>query len=333
MLATYGTDSVGTDSVSGYWSLAQDPYHSTAPSFTVPIAITGAGSFIGTGPGGGTLILGNNTPPQYSVPRTRVVRYSMLEAMRSEVNISGSIQNGNALVVDPTSGGVYQALEANSSFIPIAICKPMDGATITDIKIWFFVPSQPATVPVGIAVTLKRFAATAAPNAFPVGENEVLFTTPQAWFNNGQPQSISISNSAVVVGASISSGGGSYSGPPAVTFSAPGGGGVTATGTAVMTGSGSSQSVASITITNPGSGYASIPTISFSPTGAVATPILNPTAPLGFTGGGTNVMDLSTYVYRIEIDGPGTPSSPYLPNPIFTGVEITYSVTSEQFSQ
>lgn len=47
--------------------------------------------------------------------------------------------------------------------------------------------------------------------------------------------------------------------PPTITFSAPGGGGVTATGTVVLSG-GSSGYITGITITNSGSGYSSAPT-------------------------------------------------------------------------
>jgi hypothetical protein len=60
-------------------------------------------------------------------------------------------------------------------------------------------------------------------------------------------------------------GAGSYtSGTPTVTFSAPSGGGVTATGTVNMTGTGATRRVASVTITNPGSGYSGSATIHFS---------------------------------------------------------------------
>ena len=67
-------------------------------------------------------------------------------------------------------------------------------------------------------------------------------------------------SSGIIRGATITAGGSGYSSPPTVTFAAPGGGGTTATGTAVLTG----NSVSSITITNPGSGYSSLPSISFS---------------------------------------------------------------------
>ena len=53
-------------------------------------------------------------------------------------------------------------------------------------------------------------------------------------------------SSGIIRGATITAGGSGYSSPPTVTFAAPGGGGTTATGTAVLTG----NSVSSITITN-----------------------------------------------------------------------------------
>lgn len=73
-----------------------------------------------------------------------------------------------------------------------------------------------------------------------------------------------------VGGTTITAGGSSYTSAPTVTFSAAPAGGITATGTAVLSG----DAVASITITNPGNGYTSAPTISFSGgggSGATAT--------------------------------------------------------------
>lgn len=58
----------------------------------------------------------------------------------------------------------------------------------------------------------------------------------------------------------ITDGGAGYASAPTVAFSAPGGSGVTATGTAVIVGG----IVTSITITNPGSGYVTAPSVSFS---------------------------------------------------------------------
>ena len=75
-----------------------------------------------------------------------------------------------------------------------------------------------------------------------------------------------------VASATVSAGGASYSSVPTVAFAAPGSG-VTATGTAVLSGT----AVASITITNPGNGYTSAPAITFSGgggTGAAATAVL-----------------------------------------------------------
>lgn len=67
----------------------------------------------------------------------------------------------------------------------------------------------------------------------------------------------------------INNGGNGYTTAPSVTFSAPGGGGVTATGTAIV----QNGAVVAVTITNPGSGYTAAPTITFGGpgVGAVAT--------------------------------------------------------------
>lgn len=71
---------------------------------------------------------------------------------------------------------------------------------------------------------------------------------------------------SVVASVTITSGGTGYTSVPTVTFSAPPPNGVTATGTAVLTGG----VVTGITLTNVGSGYDTVPTITFSG-GAPAT--------------------------------------------------------------
>jgi hypothetical protein len=69
----------------------------------------------------------------------------------------------------------------------------------------------------------------------------------------------------------INNGGNGYTIAPTVTFSAPGGGGTTATGTAIV----QNGSVVAITITNTGSGYTAAPTITFSGTGVGASATAN----------------------------------------------------------
>lgn len=78
----------------------------------------------------------------------------------------------------------------------------------------------------------------------------------------------------VVQSATVTDGGTGYTSNPTVTFSAPGGIGVTATGTAVRTGT----VVTGVTITNGGTKYASKPTITFTGgggTGAAAIANMN----------------------------------------------------------
>ncbi len=75
-----------------------------------------------------------------------------------------------------------------------------------------------------------------------------------------------------VASATVSAGGSGYSSAPTVAFAAPGSG-VTATGTATVSGG----AVTAITITNPGNGYSSAPAITFSGgggSGATATAVL-----------------------------------------------------------
>ena len=76
-----------------------------------------------------------------------------------------------------------------------------------------------------------------------------------------------------VASTTITAGGSSYSSAPTVAFSAAPAGGVTATGTATISG----DAVNAITITNPGNGYTSAPTITISGgggSGATATATL-----------------------------------------------------------
>jgi len=75
-----------------------------------------------------------------------------------------------------------------------------------------------------------------------------------------------------VASATVSAGGSSYTSSPTVAFAAPGSG-ITATGTATVSGG----AVTAITITNPGNGYSSAPAITFSGgggSGATATAVL-----------------------------------------------------------
>ena len=75
-----------------------------------------------------------------------------------------------------------------------------------------------------------------------------------------------------VASATVTAGGSGYTSAPTVTFAAPGAG-ITATGTATISG----DAVTAVTITNPGNGYTSAPTITFSGgggTSAAATAVL-----------------------------------------------------------
>jgi len=70
-----------------------------------------------------------------------------------------------------------------------------------------------------------------------------------------------------VTTVTVSAGGTGYSGTPTVTFSAPVGGGTTATGIVVVSGG----VITGVTITNPGSGYSAAPTVTFAGAGTGAT--------------------------------------------------------------
>jgi hypothetical protein len=75
------------------------------------------------------------------------------------------------------------------------------------------------------------------------------------------------------VGGAIVTNGGTYSSTPTITFDPPGGGGVTATGTAVMTGTAPTMVVSTIAMTNWGSGYTTTPAVTFSAGAAAATAV------------------------------------------------------------
>jgi hypothetical protein len=79
-----------------------------------------------------------------------------------------------------------------------------------------------------------------------------------------------LASDGTVTAVAIANSGAGYVTAPTVTFSAPGGTGTLATGTANIDAAGR---VTSVTITNPGSGYAAVPTVGFSvsPTGNNAT--------------------------------------------------------------
>ena len=95
--------------------------------------------------------------------------------------------------------------------------------------------------------------------------------------SNDLPLVTVVAGASQVASVTIPSGGTQYTTPPTVTFSQPPTGGVTATGTAVMSSGGV---VTHITITNAGFGYTSAPTVSFSGgggAGAAATAALGQT--------------------------------------------------------
>lgn len=85
-----------------------------------------------------------------------------------------------------------------------------------------------------------------------------------------------VAGASQVASVTITGGGTQYTTPPAVTFDAPPSGGVTATGTAMVSGG----VVTGITITNAGFGYTSPPHVNFSGgggAGATATAVLGQT--------------------------------------------------------
>ena len=101
-------------------------------------------------------------------------------------------------------------------------------------------------------------------------------------------------------GVLITNPGAGYSVPPTVTFTSPGGGGTTATGTAVI----SAGAVTQVLMTNWGSGYSTVPTVTFgagSPTATgTAQALINILDILSISAiwpGGINRQMLDFYVF------------------------------------
>jgi hypothetical protein len=128
-------------------------------------------------------------------------------------------------------------------------------------------------------------------------------------YGYGSVRKVTMSNQSVIA-VIIAAGGSGYTTAPTVTFSAPGGTGTTATGTATITGG----VVTGVTITNAGSGYTATPTVTIAaPTAgstatavAVTTGIITTAA--GTTTGtfGYNASNASTTVTIAQsvLDGP-----------------------------
>jgi hypothetical protein len=100
-----------------------------------------------------------------------------------------------------------------------------------------------------------------------------------------------------VLGVSLQGGGIGYTGTPTITFSGPGGGGTTATGTAIMGTGATAGQIVGINITNIGSGYTTVPTITFSTTGsfASASAVANTGGRVSFTAASSSVTGGGRY--------------------------------------
>lgn len=117
-------------------------------------------------------------------------------------------------------------------------------------------------------------------------------------FGNQIGESYPMNNA--VAGGVITNGGGTYSAPPSVTFSAPPAGGTQATGVAIMSGTAPTQSVQQIGMTQWGMGYTSAPTITFGSGSAAATATW-----LG------NVFDIYTITYLFGVQAPTLGWAPF----------------------
>ena len=108
-------------------------------------------------------------------------------------------------------------------------------------------------------------------------------------------------NNGTSVGAvRITNSGSGYGAPPSVIFTAPPVGGVSAAGTAVLTGG----AVTSVTITNPGSGYVVVPTVTFGSGAATGYAIManaNQYDPNSTTTSGISLVDWWSPVLNVAV--------------------------------
>jgi hypothetical protein len=143
------------------------------------------------------------------------------------------------------------------------------------------------------------------------------YLVPASWDNQDE----------VVGSVIINVPGTTYVTAPTVTFSAPGEGGVTATGTAVLNTTGG---VASVTITNPGGPYTSAPTVTFSapPSGTTATGTVNLAAELNIVAGdyasptGRTYFFITTTVANVASYQPNKSVYAFVPSPTATSQEF-----------
>lgn len=143
------------------------------------------------------------------------------------------------------------------------------------------------------------------------------YLVPASWDNQDE----------VVGSVVITNGGTGYTTtPPTVTFSAPGEGGVTATGTAVI----ANGSVVSVTITNPGGPYTTAPTVTFSaPTsGTTATGTANLAAELNIVASdyasptGRTYFFITTTVANVASYQPNKSVYAFVPSPTASSQEF-----------
>jgi len=133
---------------------------------------------------------------------------------------------------------------------------------------------------------------------------QIVITNPGSGYTSAP--TVTINNG--VNSVTITNGGLGYTVAPTVAFAAAPAGGVTATGTAVVNGSGV---VTSVTITNPGSGYLTAPAITFTPvsggTNAAATAILSSGATATASLISQDSIAIQGEILRVEDKG-STPS-------------------------
>lgn len=142
------------------------------------------------------------------------------------------------------------------------------------------------------------------------------YLVPASWDNQDE----------VVGSVVITNGGTGYTAAPTVTFSAPSGGGTTATGTATV----ANGVVTGVTITNPGGPYTSAPTVTFSApaSGTTATGTANLAAELNILAGdyagptGKTYFFVTTTVSNAASYQPNKSVFAFVPSPTATSQEF-----------
>lgn len=242
---------------------------------------------------GGRAVCGHGDWPTFETPQTFEHFVSVMEQFS---NLSESVPAGlfpitgvnwewflglAASQMSSPYGGTYEGQTPDSGAI-IPVTRMHDGAVVSAVTAYFSVSPGRSGLPGRYpGINLWQFDPFL----------NVLTSLTGGWKFFPTASTLGAYCNGTVLSVAISSGG-SYGSPPSVSFTAAPGGGTTATGTAVLTGS----AVSSITITNPGAGYATTPSVTFGSGSASATAYLAGT-PNAITASTSFTVNAGKYLY------------------------------------